>query len=205
MNAPKDSVLAEYAKRLRDGLKWPELPGFDHDAYFSDPDTRWKNMSLAIDKKHIAVRVRFNGRQRTLGIFKLAREAARFADLCILRFSKYRQRKNIPVDSDFNFNSEKLAQQDHDFLSEAHPEIIDILDGIESHFIATGVFLPFDPDAAEKRAKEKRRTVASRMTHVVTEFYDEILDRQTIIARDVKRLEEKIDQILTILNQPKTP
>ncbi len=185
MRQTRDAVLSNIAKRLCTCEEWPQLPTFDHDAMMAV--TRYTNMSVSLTRRHVNVRFYINGHNRVLGTSLSERhsEAARFADLCVLRFSKYRQRKPIPADSDTHFGI-KTAEEDYAFLSEVRPDIIQILDDIEEHFLAIGVFRDAsDPTQKETPRKETRRTVSAVVTERFTAFYDELLEYQVRITRDI--------------------
>lgn len=95
--------------------------------------------------------------QRVLGQTKCGWHAARFADMALVYFAKYRTRRTRPlVDADLNFT---LASAMRD-LAEV-PQAVAILKEIETHLLAAGMaapvetVIPVKPDARTRNQLRK--------------------------------------------------
>lgn len=89
------------------------------------------------------VKLYIGGSQRVIGWCSNCAQAARFADMAVWRFWRFRRNTNrAPINSDFNLGMDAAK-----FESESESTASKLLDSIENHFRTTGQ-LSFDLNAA---------------------------------------------------------
>lgn len=151
----KDAELNAIAGRLRDAHfdDTGEIAGSIFDRH--DQGERWRAVySLPMVQRCFVVRLSVGGVQRSLGFSTNISHAVRFADMCIVRFWKYRMRGGpIATDADVNTTVESAQR---DLVNEEEASLIitrleQYLQGINALPIIEGV--------------ENIRTVRRRAAH----------------------------------------
>lgn len=149
---------------------------FDYRLAFDGLD-HYRNLNPTVCKRFMSVRLYLGGRQRILAVSSIQRahEAARFADLLVTRFWKYRVRGQTPTDADTNF-SLSLAHEDYEFLSINRPDVIKMIDDLENHLIARRALNLMEPGQTEPRP-EKRMSALAVLRDVLKTSYEELSGR----------------------------
>lgn len=173
-----DIVLTEIARRFVKIDPLPEPDDFSYRTAFDSLD-HYANLNPTVCKRYMNARFYFGGRQRVLAVSTIQRayEVARFADLIVIRFWKYRIRAQIPNDSQTCFSVSR-AKEDHEFLKVQRPEIIEMIDELERHFVALGIF--HDGGVHAEPKPEKRSSALAVL--------------QKIIANEFSALEQAVNE-----------
>lgn len=168
-NRTHDSVLQNIARKFRSVETLPETDFLYQSQFNALPS--YRNMGLTPDRKLWYARFWFGGKTRTFAMADHGREAelARFADLCVIRFWKYRLRGFVPTDADTNFAISRAEQDLKNLTFLKHPAI-DLLDEIEKHLLSLGVFQD-RPETDETPRKETRLTVRTVLAMEMRELF----------------------------------
>jgi len=202
-----DQTLRSLAKKFLDFSKFPELIDSQKfpelaQAQTGQLDGCWKHVAKFPKGLIFGVRFFIAGRTRFLAYVHPAQlvDAFRFADACTLRFWKYRQRSPEVIDSQqFNF-SRDTAQADLDNWKELRPEIVELIDSIESHFLDVEVFV----DPANRREVEmetdvhnsvSRRTIRGELRSMAAVIRKDIADNHQFTVDLFAAMCERLDAL----------
>jgi len=213
-----DPVLKQIA---RDFHNIPELPSTDSNWSYANGFAglnSYRHIYLTPDHKAWAARLFFEGRMRTLAVCKHGRESdlARFADLCVIRFWKYRTRSLIPSDADTNYGVER-ATKDLEVLTIQNHPVIELLNRLEAHLVDVNIFR-VDPNYGLPR-RETRGTVRNAVTTVMNKSFDEldgklstihselyeVVKTQDLFSHRFDRIEKDLAEIKALLTPRNAP
>jgi hypothetical protein len=196
-----DILLTELSRRFLNMDPLPQPDNFDYKIAF-DNLGHWPNLNPTVCKRYMNARFYFGGKQRVVAVSTIQRayEVARFADLIVTRFWRYRIRAQVPSDANTCFGLEG-AKADYEFLKHQRPEVIHLIDDLEKHFVALGVFR--DGASAEAEPKpEKRASALSVVRGVILKSFEEVAASVNNLNADlfenVKALDiqnKKLDEI----------
>jgi hypothetical protein len=127
------------------------------------------------------VRVFVAGKTRTIGATERGADAARFADMAVRRFARYRLRSRGHNDN-LNF---PVAQSDADFANEQYA--VELLDEIENYFLANGLII--EPQS-EQPKQSKPRGLKSDIAVLRADIAD--------LTESLRLLHEKVDRLSSI-------
>jgi hypothetical protein len=136
MQIPNDPKLNAMANRLDALTQWDA--GHNDQVYLDKRKaSTLRNAYYATQNCKWFVKLSLGGKQYILGITENGYSAARFADVCLVRFWPYRKRTRAILDSDVNFS---LSQANSDMVEGS--QCRQLIDAIENHLLAIGVISP---------------------------------------------------------------
>lgn len=131
-------------------------------------------------RKLWTVRLFIAGKVRTIGVTSKGSYAARFADMAVRRFAKYRKTPVTPAEVELNFTIEQAEADEANEVA-----AVALLDEIEKYFLDNGVIAP---PSAESAVIAKPRGLKSDLHFL----HAEIMDALKFLGERITRLEYKL-------------
>lgn len=194
-----DPRLIEIAKTFGSLPEFPDAAEFGEHLRNHDGES-FRHYSILPGGKILGVRFFIKGRNRFVAYAPLNRQLdlLRFADMATMRLWKFMSRSKYRsiADSDLNFPV-SLVQRDLDDFETDRPDIIALLDAIQSHFLELGIIrdqsVPLDP-AVDPR-KQSRKTVRSEFMTCHRAQMDAADQRHQELLDAISALHERLDEM----------